>query len=116
MSGTDCLFCRIVEGEIDADRVAEGDDWVAFRDISPQAPTHVLVVPRRHVATLDDLEEGDAPLAGALVAAATRIARDEGLVETGYRLVVNCGAGAGQSVFHVHLHLLGGRRFTWPPG
>jgi len=116
MSGADCLFCRIVAGEIDADRVAEGDEWIAFRDSAPKAPTHILVVPRRHVATLDDLEPGDEPLAGMLVRAAAGIARDEGLIETGYRLVVNCGAGAGQSVFHIHLHLLGGRRFSWPPG
>jgi len=116
MSGSECLFCRIVAGEIDADLVAEGDDWIAFRDISPQAPTHVLVAPRRHVATLDDLHEEDEPLVGTLVGAAARIARDEGLVEGGYRLVFNCGAGAGQSVFHIHLHLLSGRRFAWPPG
>lgn len=116
MSASDCLFCRIVAGGIDSERVAEGDDWIAFRDVSPQAPIHVLVVPRRHVATLAELDEGDEPLAGTLVLAATRIAREEGLVEGGYRLVVNCGAGAGQSVFHVHLHLLGGRPFTWPPG
>jgi len=115
MSGG-CLFCGIVAGEIGSDMVAEGDEWVAFRDIHPQAPTHVLVVPRRHVATLDDLDVGDGPLVGTLVGAAARIAREEGLVEGGYRLVVNCGAGAGQSVFHVHLHLLGGRGFSWPPG
>ncbi|HYO47204.1 MAG TPA: histidine triad nucleotide-binding protein [Gemmatimonadota bacterium] len=115
MSGG-CLFCGIVADEIGADMVAEGDEWVAFRDIHPQAPTHVLVVPRRHVATLDDLDAGDGPLVGKLVGAAARIAREEGLVEGGYRLVVNCGAGAGQSVFHVHLHLLGGRGFSWPPG
>lgn len=115
MSSDDCLFCRIAAREIEADLVAEGDEWIAFRDISPQAPTHVLVVPRRHLATLDDLE-ADQPLAGALFGAAARIARDEDLVEDGYRVVVNCGAGAGQSVFHVHLHLMGGRRFTWPPG
>jgi histidine triad (HIT) family protein len=116
MSASDCLFCRIVAGEIADDRVSEGDDWIAFRDISPQAPTHVLVVPRRHVASLDDLAGVDESLSGTLLAAAARIAREEGLVEGGYRVVVNCGAGAGQSVFHVHLHLLGGRSFGWPPG
>lgn len=116
MNDSSCLFCRIVAGEIDTDLVAEGDDWIAFRDISPQAPTHVLIVPRRHVATLDDLGEEDEQLAGVLVGAAARVARDEGLVEGGYRLVLNCGAGAGQSVFHIHLHLLSGRRFAWPPG
>jgi histidine triad (HIT) family protein len=112
----DCLFCGIVAGDIPANVIAEAEEWVAFRDIHPQAPTHVLVVPRRHVATLDDLREGDEPLTGALVAAAARIARQEGLVESGYRVVMNCGAGAGQSVFHIHLHLLGGRGFSWPPG
>jgi histidine triad (HIT) family protein len=114
MSG--CLFCGIVAGEIRSDLVAEGDEWIAFRDIHPQAPTHILVVPRRHIATLDELEAGDQPLAGTLVGAAAEIARTEGLVEDGYRVVFNCGAGAGQSVFHLHLHLLGGRRFGWPPG
>lgn len=113
---SECLFCRIVAGEIPADLVTEGDDWVAFRDVNPQAPTHVLIVPRRHIATLDDLEPSDAPLMGSLVAAAAGIARDEGVVEGGYRLAANCGAGAGQSVFHLHLHLLAGRRFSWPPG
>jgi histidine triad (HIT) family protein len=113
---SDCLFCRIVAGEIPADLVAEDDHWVAFRDIHPQAPTHVLIVPRRHIATLDDLGPSDASLMGALVGAAAAIARDEGLVEGGYRVAANCGAGAGQSVFHIHLHLLGGRPFAWPPG
>lgn len=113
---SDCLFCGIASGEIAADLVAEGEDWIAFRDIHPQAPTHVLIVPRRHIATLEDLGSSDAPLMGALIAAAAGIARDEGLAESGYRLVANCGAGAGQSVFHIHLHLLGGRRFSWPPG
>jgi len=111
-----CLFCGIVGGEVPANLVAEGDEWVAFRDIDPRAPSHVLVVPRRHVATLDDLAEEDDALVGALVRAAAEIARDEGLVEGGYRLVFNCGAGAGQSVYHIHLHLLGGRKFSWPPG
>jgi histidine triad (HIT) family protein len=111
-----CLFCGIVAGDIPANLVAEGEEWIAFRDIHPQAPTHVLLVPRRHLSTLDDLGGGDESLAGALVGAAARIARDEGLVEGGYRVVMNCGAGAGQSVFHIHLHLLGGRRFSWPPG
>lgn len=114
MSG--CLFCRIVAGEIGSDLVAEGEEWIAFRDINPQAPTHILVVPRRHIATLDELGSGDESLVGALVGAAAEVARTEGLVEDGYRVVFNCGAGAGQSVFHIHLHLLGGRRFGWPPG
>lgn len=111
-----CLFCRIVERGIPADIVAEGDGWLAFRDLHPQAPTHVLIVPRRHVASIDDLGSGDEELAGVLITAAADVARASGLVEHGYRLVFNVGAGAGQSVGHVHLHLLGGRAFSWPPG
>jgi histidine triad (HIT) family protein len=111
-----CLFCRIASGEIPADVIARGEGWVAFRDIHPQAPTHVLIVPRRHVASVDDLGPGEATLAGTLVTAAAEVARGEGLVEGGYRLVFNVGEGAGQSVHHIHLHLLGGRGFTWPPG
>ncbi len=110
----DCLFCRIVRKEIPATLVLENEHVVAFRDINPKAPTHVLVVPREHVATLDDAT--DARMLGELLLAAAEIARAEGIVDGGYRTVVNCGAGAGQSVFHVHLHLLGGRRLTWPPG
>ena len=113
---SDCLFCGIVAGEVPANLVAEGEEWVAFRDIDPRAPTHVLVVPRRHLSTLDDLGEQDGPLIGDIVRAAAEIARAEGLVEGGYRVVFNCGAGAGQSVYHIHLHLLGGRTFSWPPG
>jgi histidine triad (HIT) family protein len=115
MSGG-CLFCGIVAGEVPAELVAEGEEWVAFRDIDPRAPTHVLVVPRRHVETLDDLSEAEGPLVGTLILAAAGIAREEGIVEGGYRLVFNCGAGAGQSVYHIHLHLLGGRKLSWPPG
>ena len=109
-----CLFCRIVRKEIPATFVLENDHVVAFRDIDPKAPTHVLVVPRAHVATLDDAT--DAPMLGELLLAAAAIARAEGIVDSGYRTVVNCGANAGQTVFHVHLHLLGGRKLAWPPG
>jgi histidine triad (HIT) family protein len=109
-----CLFCRIVRKEIPAKIVMENEHVVAFRDIDPKAPTHVLVVPREHVATLDDATS--APMLGELMLAAAAIARDEGIVEGGYRAVVNCGANAGQTVFHVHLHLLGGRKLNWPPG
>ena len=112
----DCIFCRIASGDIEAKLVHEDDDVVAFRDSNPQAPTHVLVVPRRHVATVNDLAETDAGLAGRLVLAARRIAADEGIAEDGYRLVLNCNREAGQSVFHLHLHLLGGRPMRWPPG
>jgi histidine triad (HIT) family protein len=109
-----CLFCRIVRKEIPATIVMENEHVVAFRDIDPKAPTHVLVVPKTHVATLDDAT--DAAMLGELLLAAAAIARAEGIVEGGYRTVVNCGADAGQSVFHVHLHLLGGRKLAWPPG
>lgn len=109
-----CLFCRIVRKEIPATIILENDHVVAFRDIDPRAPTHVLVVPREHVRTLDDATS--APMLGELLLAAAAIARTEGIVDGGYRAVVNCGADAGQSVFHVHLHLLGGRKLAWPPG
>ena len=109
-----CLFCKIVRQEIPATMVLENEHVVAFRDIDPKAPTHVLVVPRSHMATLDDAT--DARVLGEMMLAAAAIARAEGIVEDGYRTVVNCGAGAGQSVFHVHLHLLGGRKLSWPPG
>lgn len=109
-----CLFCRIVRNEIPAKIVLENEHVVAFRDIHPKAPTHVLVVPRTHVATLDAAT--DARMLGEMQLAAATIARAEGIVEGGYRTVVNCGADAGQTVFHVHLHLLGGRKLGWPPG
>lgn len=109
-----CLFCRIVRKEIPATIVMETEHVVAFRDLDPKAPTHVLVVPRGHVATLDDAS--DARMFGELQLAAAAIARTEGIVEGGYRTVINCGADAGQSVLHVHLHLLGGRKLGWPPG
>lgn len=111
----DCLFCRIAQGEQDADIVAEGSDWLAFRDINPQAPTHILVIPREHVGSLDDLDRGQARLAGELLRAASQVADREGL-DDGYRVVTNTGARAGQSVFHLHLHVMGGRAFRWPPG
>ena len=112
----DCLFCKILAGEIPADIVFESDSVIGFRDISPQAPTHVLIVPRRHVSTINDLEEGDRELIGDLYLAAKQIAKGEDLSEAGYRVVMNCNEGAGQSVFHIHLHLLGGRGLGWPPG
>ena len=109
-----CLFCRIVRKEIPAQIVAETDDWIAFRDVNPQAPVHVLVIPREHVASLN--EATDPALVGRLALAAADIAKREGVAESGYRTVINTNADAGQTVFHVHLHLLGGRRFGWPPG
>lgn len=116
MSNTDCLFCRFVSGELDANVVYETDKVFAFRDINPQAPTHVLVVPRKHIATINDLTDADREDIGNLFLAASKVAKDEGFSEDGYRVVMNCNAGAGQTVFHVHLHLLGGRTFSWPPG
>ena len=116
MTATNCLFCRIVNSELDADIVFENETVVAFRDINPKAPTHVLIVPRKHVATINDLEDGDASTVGEMFLAAKAIAAAEGLAEPGYRVVMNCNEGAGQSVFHIHLHLLGGRGLSWPPG
>jgi histidine triad (HIT) family protein len=110
----DCLFCRIVRKEIPATLVAETSDCVAFRDINPQAPVHVLVVPREHVPSLN--HASDPALVGRMALFAAEIARAEGLAERGYRAVINTNADAGQSVFHIHLHLLGGRRLGWPPG
>lgn len=109
-----CLFCRIARKEIPATIVFEDDTVLAFRDIDAKAPTHVLVIPREHVASLNDAS--DASLLGALQLVAAKIASAEGIADTGYRTVMNCGADAGQTVFHVHLHLLGGRKLAWPPG
>ena len=109
-----CLFCRIVRKEIPAAIVAETADCVAFRDINPQAPVHVLVVPRKHVESLDRAD--DAALVGRLSLVAADLARREGIAERGYRTVINTNADAGQTVFHIHLHLLGGRKLAWPPG
>lgn len=110
----DCLFCRIIRREIPATIVWEDEHCVAFRDINAQAPVHVLVVPRQHVSTLDDVT--DPLLIGRLMATAATVARSEAVVESGYRTVINTNAGAGQTVFHLHVHVLGGRRLTWPPG
>ncbi len=111
-----CLFCKIVAGSIPCDKVYEDDDYLAFRDINPQAPLHVLVIPKRHIATLNDVTEADISLIGGMIPVAARIAAEEGCAENGYRTVFNCNAGAGQTVFHVHLHVMGGRMMTWPPG
>ena len=111
---TDCLFCRIINKEIPAKIVAEDQHCVAFRDINPQAPVHILVIPREHVPSLN--EATDPTMLGRLSLFAAQLAKSEGLAERGYRTVLNTNADAGQTVFHVHLHLLGGRRFAWPPG
>lgn len=113
---SDCLFCKILAGDIPADIVYEDDHVLAFRDINPQAPTHVLVIPRQHIATLNDIQPGHAELVGRMYLAAKHIAKQEGIDGPGYRTAMNCNAQAGQTVFHIHLHLLGGRAFSWPPG
>jgi len=113
---TDCLFCKMVAGDIKPDTVYEDDDVLAFRDLNPQAPTHVLVIPKQHVSTLNDLDDEHAPLVGKMMLAAAAVATKEGFAEQGYRTIMNCNADGGQTVFHIHLHLLGGRRMHWPPG
>ena len=113
---TDCLFCRIVAGEIPSARVHEDHAVIAIRDISPRAPTHVLVMPREHIPSAAEITAADGPLLGAIFDAAAAIARSEGLADRGYRLVTNVGTWGGQTVDHLHFHLLGGRALDWPPG
>ncbi|CAN5482422.1 histidine triad nucleotide-binding protein [soil metagenome] len=112
----DCLFCRIVAGEVPAERVHEDDQVIAIRDIAPRAPTHLLVLPRRHVPSALELTDDDGPMLGRLFATAADLARANGLADDGYRLVTNIGRWGGQSVAHLHVHLMGGRSFDWPPG
>lgn len=112
----DCLFCRIISGEIPAKIVYEDTDAVAFEDMNPQAPVHILVIPRKHISTTLDIGEGDNPLIGRLFRIAAGIAGEKGIAERGFRLVMNTNAESGQSVYHIHLHLLGGRQMHWPPG
>ena len=112
----DCLFCGIIKGDIKGDIVYQDSSVVAFRDINPKAPVHLLIVPRKHLSTLLDVGEEDKELIGDMMTVSTKLAKDQGISEDGFRVVVNCGAGAGQSVFHIHFHLLGGRPLTWPPG
>lgn len=113
---SDCIFCKIVNGEMSADKLYEDDDVVAFRDLGPQAPVHVLVIPKAHIATLNDLDDDNAAVMGKLYLAAAKVAADLGVAEDGYRTVMNCNPKGGQTVYHIHLHLLGGRQMTWPPG
>ena len=113
---SDCLFCKIVAGQIPVQRVAEDEHALAFPDINPQAPTHLLVVPKKHIASLNDVEEGDWPIIGRVHALAVEAARKAGIAATGFRTVVNTGAHANQLVFHVHVHVVGGRPMGWPPG
>ena len=116
MAEQNCLFCKIAAGEIPAAKIFEDERAVVFRDINPQAPTHALVIPRAHVASLNEASEDDEALLGHLLLVAARVAREEGHADGGYRTVINTNADAGQTVFHVHVHVLGGRTLTWPPG
>jgi len=113
---SDDLFLKIISRDIPADIVYENEDVLAFRDVNPQAPLHVLIIPKSHIRTINDIQNQDAELFGKLFLAARDIALEHGIAEDGYRVVMNCNAIAGQTVFHVHLHMLGGRRFSWPPG
>lgn len=112
----ECLFCKMVSGQIKPNTVYEDNNVLAFKDINPQAPVHILVIPKRHIATLNDLDQDTAQLVSKLYLTAAQIAKESAIAETGYRTVMNCNADAGQSVFHLHLHLLGGRIMHWPPG
>ena len=111
-----CLFCKIVQGEIPAAVIFEDNDTMAFRDINPQAPHHILIIPKKHIATINDTNDEDEKLLGTIILRAKKIAQQEELDEVGYRLVFNINSGGGQEVYHIHLHLLGGRQMTWPPG
>jgi histidine triad (HIT) family protein len=113
---SDCLFCKIVAGKIPAELIYENDDVVAFKDISPQAPVHNLIIPKKHIAMINDINKEDETLIGKMFLAAKIIAKQEGIADDGYRTVMNCGESAGQTIFHIHLHLLAGRSLSWPPG
>ena len=113
---SNCIFCDIAAGKIDANLVHKDDEVAAFRDLNPQAPVHILIIPIKHISTVNDIEAADEALIGKLFSTAKALATKEGIDGPGYRLVMNCNAEAGQSVFHIHLHLLGGRRMKWPPG
>ena len=113
---SDCLFCKIRDGEIQGDIVFENDEVLAFNDVNPQAPVHVLIIPKKHISTVNDMDAGDEVIMGKLFSVAKMIAAQQGVADDGYRLVVNCNEKAGQTVFHIHMHLLGGRSMTWPPG
>ena len=113
---TDCIFCKIAAGHIPANVIYQNEHVLAFRDLNPQAPTHILVIPKKHIATTNDIAEVDATLIGHMYLAAKQVAKDEGIADSGYRTVMNCNRGAGQTVFHIHLHVLGGRVMSWPPG
>lgn len=113
---SDCLFCKIIKGEIPSNKVYEDDDVFAFRDINPQAPVHFLVIPKKHITSLMDMNEEDSGILGKMLYRAELIAKEEGLEKKGARFIFNCKEDAGQTVWHIHLHVLGGRKFGWPPG
>lgn len=112
----DCLFCKIVAGDIPADKVFENNNIFAFRDIDPKAPTHILIIPKEHISTTNDLDKSHKTLVGEIMLTAKEIAGQEGIADSGYRTVFNCNQDGGQAVYHIHLHLLGGRHMNWPPG
>lgn len=112
----DCLFCKIVNGDIPATVLFEDNHVIAFEDIMPQAPSHFLVIPKRHISTLNDLTDEDASVIGKLQITAAKVAKEKGIAEAGYRVVMNCNENGGQTVYHIHMHVLGGRAMTWPPG
>ena len=112
----ECLFCKMVSGVIPCDKVHENEYVLAFRDIDPKAPTHILIIPKKHITTLNEINENDQELLGELLLTAKKIAKDEGIDTSGYRTVFNCNSDGGQTVFHIHMHLLGGRQMAWPPG
>jgi histidine triad (HIT) family protein len=113
---TDCLFCKMVYGDIAPDKVYEDDDILAFNDINPQAPVHILIIPKKHISTLNDAEDADTRVLGKLNRVAAELASKSGFADQGYRVVMNCNEAGGQAVYHIHLHLLAGRQMTWPPG
>lgn len=116
MDNKDCIFCRIIAGDIPSETVYADEDILVFNDVDPKADVHVLAIPKKHISILNDLSEEDIPLAGKMIFHLTRIAAEKNISESGYRIVGNCNRDAGQEVFHVHFHLLGGRKFSWPPG
>jgi len=112
----DCLFCKIDRGEIPSEKVYDGEGVFAIKDVNPQAPVHILILPKKHFSTIMDIEEDDQKMIGSIFTVGNKIAKDNGLTDSGFRMILNCGRGAGQSVFHVHYHLMGGRALNWPPG
>ena len=112
----DCLFCKIINKEINSDILFQDDDVLAFKDINPQAPIHFLIVPKKHISTINDLQQEDEKITGKMILTAQSLAKQEHIDEKGYRLVFNCNSDGGQEVYHIHLHLLGGRQMQWPPG